>query len=60
MTKKGYTEESSGQICRLVEAACCITANGKGYDIDNDFNSWVREYVKMKLGMPNKFKNPWS
>jgi hypothetical protein len=37
------------EIHPLVEAACCITSNGKGYDIDKDFNSWVREYIKNKL-----------
>ena len=38
-------------ICPLVEAACCITANGKGYDIDNNiiWVPWVKDYIKRRI-----------
>jgi hypothetical protein len=51
-SKDLYTKDY--EICPLVEAACCISANGKGYDIDKDFNSWVRDYIKEKLKTKNK------
>lgn len=39
------------EICPLVEAACCISNGGKGYDIDKDFNSWVKDYIKKRLNI---------
>ena len=46
--KQVFTKDSDG-ICPLVEAACCISNNGKGYDINTYFNSWVRDYINEKL-----------
>lgn len=33
----------------LIEAACCISTNGKDYNIDEDFTGWVRLYIIDKL-----------
>jgi hypothetical protein len=41
------------EICPMIEAACCISAKGKGYDINKEFNSWIRDYIKEKLGINN-------
>lgn len=35
----------------MVEAACCIVDKGRGYDIENDFNGWVKKWIKEKLGI---------
>ncbi|QIH37889.1 hypothetical protein G7A72_03325 [Flavobacterium sp. Sr18] len=42
------------EICPLVEAACCISANGKGYNIDKDFNGWLKIYINDKINKENK------
>jgi hypothetical protein len=39
------------KICTLVEATCCISNGGKGYDIEKDFNGWVKEWIKKKLSI---------
>lgn len=49
-----YEPKRITEICPLIEATCCITANGKGYDIEKDFNSWVKAYVYKKINKANK------
>lgn len=46
---KNKRDKLDYKIHPFVEAACCIIANGKGYDIDKQFHSWLRKYIKEKI-----------
>ncbi|MEW5675543.1 hypothetical protein ABGT15_04460 [Flavobacterium enshiense] len=54
-TDKIELVESEGKITgKFYFEMECISAGGKGYDIDKDFNSWLKNYIKEKLGIKDE------